>query len=93
MVIYAKLIQLSKRAKERKQREVDSFKLRMSVYSVDQIMNADETAIDERTRTRASGWAPIGERARAEAFFKRGDRLTLMYALGVSGTVDRTLPG
>jgi hypothetical protein len=53
----------SKRAKERKQVEVDDFKLRMSGHDVSQIMNADETAIDECTRTRQHGYAAIGERA------------------------------
>jgi transposase len=61
------------------------FQIRMADYHTPQLVFCDETASDERTYFRLYGRAPVNQRAISAAPFIRGDRYSLLPAMGIDG--------
>jgi transposase len=82
---------LKKVAAERNERLRADFIGRMAKYDPGELGFLDETSKDERTPTRAFGWAKKGRRATKAAKFVRGRRLSTEALLTLDGIVACTV--
>ena len=75
------------RAAQRNPELRDAWLYKLSQWMADQLIFIDESAANERTSDRKTGWAPIGLTPYENKPFKRGERFSVLPAYTVDGFI------
>lgn len=81
--------QLSKKAIERLEFKRSAYCVLIGeLYSREQLVFVDESAMDRRLTYRTHGWALKGKRASKKGHFKRGKKYSVLPAISLDGILD-----